>query len=60
MLPTDIQAAPVESLEEWLLLELSTLVVFEPKAFPWVLLHEAFTNGLAVLAESGWIVDWIL
>ena len=52
-LPTCFQAAPVEFLEEWLTLELSTLVVLEAQPFCWVFLHQPFAESFAIRTEGG-------
>ena len=52
-LPTCFQAAPVEFLEEWLTLKLSTLVVLEAQPFRWVFLHQPFAESFAIRTEGG-------
>lgn len=60
MLLTCFQAAPVNVLKEWVILELCALIIFEPEAFHWVLLQQAFTNTFAVFAEGGRVRSWII
>lgn len=59
-LRTGFQAAPVNVFEERLILQLFTMVIFEAEAFRWVLLHQAFAEILACLAEVWCVGNWIV
>lgn len=57
---TCFQTAPVNLLEERLVLQHVAVVIFEAQAFGWVLFHQPLTDVLAHWAERRSVGSWIV
>lgn len=57
---TCFQTPPVNLFEKDLFFKFSAVVVFEPEAFHWVLLHQAFAKSLCLFAKFRRICNGII